>query len=45
MAKILDINEAVQLIKSNCTIMVGGFGNIGNPKKLIDLMLIQTFLS
>ncbi len=38
MAKILDINAAVQLIKSNSIIMVGGFGNIGNPKKLIDLI-------
>lgn len=38
MAKILDIADSVKLIKSNSTIMVGGFGNIGNPKKLIDLI-------
>lgn len=38
MAKILAIAEAVKLIRSGATIMVGGFGNIGNPKKLIDLI-------
>lgn len=38
MAKILEIAEAVKLIKSDSTIMVGGFGNVGNPKKLIDLI-------
>lgn len=24
--------DAVKLIKSNSSIMVGGFGNVGNPK-------------
>lgn len=38
MATIMEIHESVKLIKSNSTIMVGGFGNIGNPKKLIDLI-------
>ena len=38
MAKIMSAEDAVQLITSNSSIMVGGFGNIGNPKKLIDLI-------
>lgn len=38
MAKILESVEAIKLIKSDSTIMVGGFGNVGNPKKLIDLI-------
>lgn len=38
MAKIMSAEDAVKLITSNSSIMVGGFGNIGNPKKLIDLI-------
>lgn len=38
MAKIMSAEDAVKLITSNSAIMVGGFGNIGNPKKLIDLI-------
>lgn len=36
MAKVLSGKEAVKLLRSNSSIMVGGFGNVGNPKKLID---------
>ena len=36
--QILNADQAVKLLKSDCTVMVGGFGNIGNPKKLIDLI-------
>lgn len=38
MAKVMFAGDAVKLIKSHSTIMVGGFGNIGNPKKLIELI-------
>lgn len=38
MAKIMQPEEAIALIKSDSSIMVGGFGNIGNPKKLIDMI-------
>ena len=38
MPKILSAEEAVGFIKSGSRIMVGGFGNIGNPKKIIDLI-------
>ncbi len=32
----LSVDDAAKLIKSESSIMVGGFGNIGNPKQLID---------
>ena len=38
MVKIMQPAEAIALIKSGSSIMVGGFGNIGNPKKLIDMI-------
>ncbi len=38
MVKIMQPAEAITLIKSDSSIMVGGFGNIGNPKKLIDMI-------
>src|SRR5690554_5451024 len=37
--KIRSAKEAGQLIKSGMTIMVGGFGGVGNPPTLIDEML------
>lgn len=38
MVQIIDANAAVKFIKSNSSVMIGGFGNIGNPKILIDLI-------
>lgn len=38
MARIMSPEDAVKLIKSDSTVMIGGFGNIGNPKKMIDLV-------
>ena len=38
MVKIMQGADAIKLIKSNSSVMVGGFGNVGNPKKLIDLV-------
>ena len=36
MATILSIEQAADRIQNGSRIMVGGFGNVGNPKKLID---------
>lgn len=36
MAVVLTPEEAANLIKSRSRVMVGGFGNVGNPKKMID---------
>ena len=36
MAKVMSIDEAAGLLQDGSQIMVGGFGNIGNPKRLID---------
>jgi len=30
--------EAVKLVRSGDVVMIGGFGNVGNPKRLIDLL-------
>jgi 3-oxoacid CoA-transferase A subunit len=32
----LSVKEAADLIKSGSKVMVGGFGNVGNPKAIID---------
>src|SRR5690554_2255270 len=37
--KLLSAKEAGELIKSGMTIMVGGFGGVGNPPTLIDEMM------
>jgi acetate CoA/acetoacetate CoA-transferase alpha subunit len=39
MNKLTSINEAVKLIKSGQTIMVGGFGNPGTPMTLLEALL------
>lgn len=36
MVKIMTVEEAARLIQSGSSVMVGGFGNIGNPKLLIE---------
>lgn len=36
--RIMEAAEAVKLIKSGNTVMIGGFGNVGNPKTMIDLV-------
>lgn len=36
--RILKDIDAVKIIGSGSSIMVGGFGNVGNPKRLIDLI-------
>lgn len=35
--------KAVKLVRSG-DVMIGGFGNVGNPKRLIDLLQIQTYM-
>ena len=37
-ARIMEAEEAVKLVKPGDIVMIGGFGNIGNPKELIDLI-------
>ena len=37
-AKIVEAVEAVKLVRSGDVVMIGGFGNVGNPKRLIDLL-------
>ena len=37
-ARIMEAEEAVKLVKPGDVVMIGGFGNIGNPKELIDLI-------
>lgn len=37
-AKIVEAAEAVKLVKSGDVVMIGGFGNVGNPKNLINLL-------
>ncbi|MBD8005359.1 CoA transferase subunit A [Bacillus norwichensis] len=39
MAKVRSVQEAVKYIKSGSTLMVGGFGGIGNPPTLIKTIL------
>ncbi|WP_455656573.1 CoA transferase subunit A [Phascolarctobacterium sp.] len=34
----MEAEEAVKLVKPGDVVMIGGFGNIGNPKELIDLI-------
>jgi 3-oxoacid CoA-transferase subunit A/3-oxoadipate CoA-transferase alpha subunit len=34
--KKLSVADAVALIQNESSVMVGGFGNVGNPKKMID---------
>jgi acyl CoA:acetate/3-ketoacid CoA transferase alpha subunit len=36
MVKIMGVDEAAGMIGDGVSIMVGGFGNVGNPKRLID---------
>lgn len=36
MAVVLTPEEAAKLIKNHSRVMIGGFGNVGNPKKMID---------
>lgn len=36
MVQCMSVKDAAKLIRSGSSIMVGGFGNIGNPKLLID---------
>lgn len=38
LARIMSPEEAVKLLKSGSTVMIGGFGNIGNPKTMIELI-------
>ena len=38
MAKLLTAEQAVKLIKPNCVLMIGGFGNVGIPWRLIGKM-------
>nr|WP_306454075.1 CoA transferase subunit A [Evansella halocellulosilytica] len=38
-SKIISLHEAGKLIKNDMTIMVGGFGGVGNPPSLIDEMI------
>ena len=37
-AKNVEAVEAVKLVRSGDVVMIGGFGNVGNPKRLIDLL-------
>lgn len=37
--KVISIKDAGKLIKSGMTIMIGGFGGVGNPPTLIDEMM------
>lgn len=37
-ARIVDAEEAVKLVNTGDVVMIGGFGNVGNPKYLIDLL-------
>ena len=41
-AKIVEAVEAVKLVRSGDVVMIGGFGNVGNPKRLIDFCLLYT---
>lgn len=36
--KIMQAEAAVRLIPNGSSVMIGGFGNVGNPKQLIDLI-------
>ncbi|MGG1663686.1 CoA transferase subunit A [Brevibacillus sp. NRS-1366] len=38
MAKIVDVNQAISMIQSGQTLMVGGFGLTGSPLTLIDAL-------
>lgn len=39
MNKIRTIKEALEIIKDHSTVMIGGFGGVGNPPTLIDQLL------
>ncbi|MBN2444663.1 MAG: 3-oxoacid CoA-transferase subunit A [Spirochaetales bacterium] len=39
MSKLVSVEEAVDLIKEDMTIMVGGFMGCGNPHKIIDVLI------
>ncbi|MBZ4655046.1 MAG: branched-chain amino acid dehydrogenase [Peptococcaceae bacterium] len=41
MAKVISIEEAVDLIKDGMTIMVAGFWGVGTPEKLIDALVAK----
>lgn len=42
MALILTPEEAAKLVKDHSRVMIGGFGNVGNPKKMIDCIADTT---
>lgn len=41
MSKIISIQEAVNQIPDDSTIMIGGFYTIGTPEKIVDELLVQ----
>ena len=41
MAKVISIEEAVDLIKDGMTIMVAGFWGVGTPEKLVDALVAK----
>lgn len=38
MVSFMDPNEAVEHVKDNCRLMIGGFGLVGSPETLIDAL-------